>query len=266
MKRKNILDIKKMKNNEKISALTCYSFFNSKIFDEANIDILLIGDSLGNIILGYEDTLKVEVEDIIYHSKIVSRGNKTSLLVADMPFMSYQSSKEFAIENAGNIIKYGDVNAVKIEGGIEVAPQIKAIIDIGIPVMGHLGLKPQSVNMMGGYKIQAISKEDQKKIINDAIELEKIGIFSLVLECVPEAFAKTVSEKLNIPVIGIGAGRFCDGQILVFEDIINLNLNKNKKKFVKIYKDIGEDLKNIAKEYQNDVKKSIFPDESNIIL
>jgi 3-methyl-2-oxobutanoate hydroxymethyltransferase len=264
MKRKTIVSIKNMKNNEKISVLTCYSYFNAKIFDEIGIDIVLIGDSLGNVVMGYDDTLKVEVSDIIYHSRIVARGNKTSLLIGDMPFMSYQVSKEQAIKNAGNIIKYGEVNAVKIEGGIEVSEQVKAIIEVGIPVMGHIGLTPQAVNAFGGYKVQGMSKESQDKILNDAIELEKIGVFAIVLECLPENFAKKITENLKIPTIGIGAGRFCDGQVLVFEDIIGLNFDEKPKKIVKVYKNIGQELKEIAKKYNNDVKNKTFPSENNV--
>ncbi len=264
MRRKNINDIKFMKNTEKISALTCYSYFNAKIFDEANLDIILVGDSLGNVVLGYENTLPVEVEDIIYHAQIVERGNKSSLLVGDMPFMSYQASTETAVMNAGNIIKYGKVNAVKLEGGAEVADKIEAIINSGIPVMGHLGLTPQSINVMGSYKVQARGEKEQKKLMDDAKLLEDLGVFAILLECIPEEFAKKITKALEIPTIGIGSGRFCDGQILVFEDIVNMNFDKPKK-FVKIYENVGEIFRKVAKKYSQDVKNKKFPSKDNAI-
>jgi 3-methyl-2-oxobutanoate hydroxymethyltransferase len=265
MQRKTITNIKSMKGNEKITSLTCYTYFNAKIFDEIGVDIVLIGDSLGNVILGYENTLKVEVDDIIYHSQIVARGNKTSLLVADMPFMSYQSSVNSAIENAGNIIKYGEVNAVKLEGGSEIKDQIKAIIDIGIPVMGHLGLKPQSVNAMGGYKVQGKTEDDKKQILKDALLLQDLGVFAIVFECIPENLAKEITKELKIPTIGIGSGRYCDGQVLVFDDMIGMT-NDKPKKFVKSYSNVGHIIRNSAKEYVQDVKDGKFPTEENVIL
>ena len=264
MQRKTINNIKSMKNREKIAVLTCYSYFNAKVFDEMGVDIVLIGDSLGNVILGYENTLKVEVSDIIYHSQIVSRGNKTSLIVGDMPFMSYQASVEMAIENAGDMVKYGDVNAVKLEGGREIADKIKAIIEVGIPVMGHLGLKPQSVNAMGGYKVQGKAEDEKERILDDALLLEDLGVFSIVVECIPESLAENLAKKLKIPVIGIGSGRFCDGQVLVFDDMVNMTTGAPKK-FVKQYADAGQILRNAAKEYIQDVKNGKFPDEKNVL-
>ena len=265
MKRKTVLDIKNMKGISPISALTCYSYFNAVAMDEAGIDIILIGDSVGNVILGYDTTIKVEVEDIIYHSKIVASHNKTSFIVSDMPFMSYQVSKEKAIENAGKIIKYGYSNAVKIEGGEEVLDKITAIISAGIPVMGHLGLMPQSINKLGKYCIQGITEKKKKKIIKDALLLEKSGVFAITLECIPEILAKEITEKVKIPTIGIGAGRYTDGQILVVNDILGLNFDKKPKKFVKVYKNIGKEIKNVFKKYNKDVKNHLFPDINNII-
>jgi 3-methyl-2-oxobutanoate hydroxymethyltransferase len=252
--RKTILNIKNMKNKEKISALTCYSYFNAQILDKAEVDLVLVGDSLGNVILGHETTLPVEVDDIIYHAQMVEKGNKTSLLAADMPFMSYQADVSDAIRNAGAIVKYGKVNAVKIEGGLEVIDKIKAIIEIGIPVIGHLGLTPQSVNAMGGYRVQAKAKSEQELLIKNALALEEAGVFAIVLECIPPELAKTVTEKLTIPTIGIGSGKFCDGQILVLEDMLGLTFDKPKK-FVKEYLKGGELFLEAVKNYQKDLKE-----------
>lgn len=265
MKRKSVLDIKNMKGNSLISALTCYSYFDAMAMDEAEIDMILIGDSLGNVILGNDTTLGVEVKDIIYHSKIVASHNKTSFIVSDMPFMSYQVSIEKAIENAGNIVKYGYSNAVKIEGGEEILDKIKAIIEIGIPVMGHIGLMPQSINKLGKYSIQGIDEKNREKIIKDALLLEKVGVFALTLECIPENLAKEITKKLTIPTIGIGAGRYTDGQILVVSDILGLNFDKKPKKFVKVYRNIGKEIRKVFRDYNKDVKNHLFPDTNNII-
>ncbi|MCP4482121.1 MAG: 3-methyl-2-oxobutanoate hydroxymethyltransferase [bacterium] len=257
-KRKTIVDIKNLKNKEKITALTCYSFFNAKILDLSKIDLVLIGDSLGNVILGYEDTLAVEVEDIIYHARVVQRGNKTSLLVADMPFMSYQATITDALKNAGDLVKYGKVNAVKLEGGVAICDKVRAIIEIGIPVIGHLGLTPQSVNAMGGYKIQAKKEKEQKKLIEDALALQKAGAFAIVLECIPSDLAANVTKHLDIPTIGIGAGKCCDGQILVLEDMLGLNFEKPNS-FVKEYSKGKELFLDAVKNYARDVKGLKFP-------
>jgi 3-methyl-2-oxobutanoate hydroxymethyltransferase len=264
MKKNTVKTIKEMKNKEKISALTCYSYYNSKIFNEIGIDILLVGDSIGNVVLGYENTIPVTIDDIIYHAKAVARGNSQSLLVSDMPFMSYQGSDEDAIKNAGRLIKEGASHAVKLEGGEEIKSRVKSIISMGIPVMGHLGLQPQSVHNLGGYFVQGKTEIQEKKILKDAKILEDCGVFAIVLECIPEKLAEKITKSISIPTIGIGAGKFCDGQILVFEDMVGLTEGV-KKKFVKQYADIGKILKDSAEKYNNEVKKGKFPTEDNIL-
>jgi 3-methyl-2-oxobutanoate hydroxymethyltransferase len=264
MKKVTVKTIKEMKNKEKISALTCYSYFNAKIFNEVGIDILLVGDSMGNVVLGYENTIPVTMEDIIYHTRAVSRGNTQSLLVADMPFMSYQASDNDAIKNAGRLLKEGYAEAVKLEGGEEIKTRIQSIVSMGIPVIGHLGLQPQSVNSLGGYFVQGKTQAEEKKILKDAEILEKCGAFAIVLECIPAKLAKTITENISIPTIGIGAGKFCDGQILVFEDMVGLSIGV-KKKFVKQYADIGKILKDSAEKYKVEVKNGKFPSEDNIL-
>lgn len=256
--------IMQMKAKEKITALTCYSYFNAKVFDEIGIDILLVGDSVGNVVLGYPSTIPVTVDDIVYHSRAVSRGAKNSLIVADMPFMSYQSSNEIAIKNAGLLVKEGRASAVKLEGGVAVKDRVKAIVDMGIPVMGHLGLLPQSVNKMGGYFVQGKTEKEVSDLISSAVALEEQGAFAIVLECVPEEVAKKITQEIKIPTIGIGSGRFCDGQILVFEDMVGLTVDKNKK-FVKIYDNIGQRIKDAAINYKEDVKTKKFPSKENIL-
>ena len=208
-------------NGEKISMLTAYDYSTAKLMDEAGINGILVGDSLGNVILGYTDTLSVTMEDMIHHGRAVARGCKNTLVVIDMPFMSYQTSVYDAVVNAGRLMKEGRGGAVKLEGGIEVVAQIKAITSAGIPVMGHLGMTPQSVNMLGGFKVQGKNEAVAKKMIEDAIALQQAGVFSIVLECVPDRLAKMISEKLTIPTIGIGAGVGCDGQILVYQDMLD---------------------------------------------
>lgn len=261
MKKVTTTVLKKMKReNEKISMLTAYDYSTAKIIDDANVDVILVGDSLGMVVLGYDDTIKVTVEDIIHHTSAVSRGAKRSMIVADMPFLSYHQGKYISVKNAGRLIQEGNANAVKLEGGIEIIEDIKAIINAGIPVMGHLGLTPQSVNKIGGYYIQGKSVEEAEKIIEDAVALEKAGVFSIVLECVPSELSKAITNKLSIPTIGIGAGKCCDGQVLVTNDLLG-SYQGHIPKFVKKYEDIGEKTKNAVKEYIKEVKNKEFPQE-----
>ena len=213
---------KAKENKEKLTMLTAYDYSTARLFDEAGINSILVGDSLGNVILGYEDTLSVTMEDMIHHSAAVARGAKNALVVCDMPFMSYQASVYDAVTNAGRLMKEGRANAVKLEGGEEVCPQIKAITECGIPVVAHLGLTPQSINAFGGYKVQGRDLEAAKKLIDDAVAVEKSGAFALVLECVPTEIATKITEKLTIPTIGIGAGNGCDGQVLVYQDMLGM--------------------------------------------
>lgn len=254
-----IIDIQKMKSDgKKISALTAYDYPFAKLIDEAGIDIILVGDSLGMTVLGYENTLPVTLEDIIYHTKAVKRGAKRALLVADMPFMSYQVSIDDALKNTGRLIKEGGAEAVKLEGGVAMQEIVSAIAEVGIPVMGHVGLTPQSIHKFGGYKVQGRKSIQARDIIEDAKALEDAGVFSIVLEGMPLELAKEITQKIKIPTIGIGAGQFCDGQVMVIHDLIGLS-GEFKPKFVKRYVEAGEIIKNAVKEYIMDVVNGKFP-------
>ena len=253
---------KESKNKEKLTMLTAYDYSTAKLMDESGINGILVGDSLGMVCLGYEDTLPVTMEDMIHHTKAVSRGAKNTLVVADLPFMSYQTSVYDAVVNAGRLIKEGGAQAIKLEGGKDMYEQIKAIVNASIPVMGHIGLTPQSVNPFGGFKVQGKSEEAAKKLLEDALSVEKAGAFAIVLECVPVKLAKLVSSKLSIPTIGIGAGDGCDGQILVYQDMLGM-FSDFTPKFVKKYANVGEVMKLAFKEYINEVKDGIFPEEKH---
>ncbi|WP_449389944.1 3-methyl-2-oxobutanoate hydroxymethyltransferase [Clostridium sp. ETTB3] len=246
--------------NEKLSMLTAYDYSTAKIIDEAGINGILVGDSLGMVCLGYEDTLSVTMEDMIHHTSAVTRGAKNTLVVADMPFMSYQTCVYDAVVNAGRLIKEGRAQAVKLEGGIEVCDKIEAIVKASIPVMGHIGLTPQSVNAFGGFKVQGRGEEAAKKLIDEALAIEKAGAFAVVLECVPAKLAAIISEKLSIPTIGIGAGVNCDGQILVYQDMLGL-FSDFTPKFVKKYENLGEKMNIAFRKYIEEVKDGIFPAE-----
>lgn len=257
--KKTITTFKQAKSNgEKLTMLTAYDYSTAKIMDEAGIDAILVGDSLGNVILGYENTISVTVEDMIHHGAAVARGAKNALVVIDMPFMSYQTSVYDALVNAGRLIKEGHASAVKLEGGAEVCDVIKAVTDAGIPVMAHLGLTPQSVNIFGGYKVQCKDETSAKKLINDALAVEKAGAFAVVLECVPAKLASLVSNTLTIPTIGIGAGNGCDGQVLVYQDMLGM-FSDYKPKFVKNFADVGSVMTKAFKDYINETKSGVFP-------
>src|SRR3712207_5080091 len=218
-----VTTFQKAKNNgEKLTMLTAYDYSTAKLIDEAGINGILVGDSLGMVCLGYEDTLSVTMEDMIHHTKAVSRGVKNTLVVGDMPFMSYQSSVYDAVVNAGRLIKEGGATAVKLEGGATVIEQIKAIVNAQIPVMGHIGLTPQSINVFGGFKVQGKDEEKAQKLIEDAKKIEEAGAFAIVLECVPAKLAELITDAVSIPTIGIGAGAGCDGQILVYQDMLGM--------------------------------------------
>lgn len=247
---------------EKISMLTAYDYSTAKLLDEAGIDGILVGDSLGNVMLGYEDTLSVTVEDMIHHGAAVARGAKNALVVIDMPFMSYQASVYDAVVNAGRLVKEGHAGAVKLEGGEEFAPQIRAITAASIPVMGHLGLTPQSIHTLGGYRVQGKSEAAAQKLLEDALAVEEAGAFALTLECVPAKLAELISSKLSIPTIGIGAGAGCDGQILVYQDMLG-TFTDYTPKFVKRFADVGNIMKDAFAEYIREVKEGSFPDEAH---
>ena len=250
------------KNNEKISMLTAYDYSTAKLIDESGVNSILVGDSLGMVCLGYEDTLSVTMEDMIHHGKAVCKGAKNALVVIDMPFMSYQTSVYDAVVNAGRIIKEAGAQAVKLEGGVEFAEHIKAIVKCSIPVVAHIGLTPQSVNAFGGIKVQGKDEEAAKKLIADARAVEEAGAFAVVLECVPAKLAERISKELSIPTIGIGAGAGCDGQVLVYQDMLNM-YGGFKPKFVKHFANIGEEMKKAFKQYDQEVKDVVFPEEQH---
>jgi 3-methyl-2-oxobutanoate hydroxymethyltransferase len=234
----------------------------AKVIDESGVNGILVGDSLGMVALGYENTLSVTMEDMIHHTKAVVRGAKTALIVADMPFMSYQTSTYDAVVNAGRLIKEGGAHAVKLEGGENVLDAIEEIVKAQIPVMGHLGLTPQSVNAFGGFKVQGKSIEAAKKLIEDAKKIEEAGAFAVVLECIPHKLAEIISKEISIPTIGIGAGAGCDGQILVYADMISL-YSDFRPKFVKSYGDVGSMMKNAFEKYVKEVQEGNFPSEEH---
>lgn len=243
---------------EKLTMLTAYDYSTAKLVDGAGINAILVGDSLGNVVLGYPDTISVTMEDMIHHSVAVSRGIKDTLLICDMPFMSYQTSVYDAVVNAGRLMKEGRAHAVKLEGGQEMEETIRAIVNASIPVCAHIGLTPQSINAFGGFKVQGKGEEAAQKLLDDARAVERAGAFAVVLECVPAALAKKVSEEISIPTIGIGAGADCDGQVLVYQDMLGM-FTDFKPKFVKHYANVGEIMTEAFKEYDAEVKAGVFP-------
>lgn len=247
---------------EKITMLTAYDYSMAQIIDRNGIEAILIGDSLGMVVQGRSSTLEVTMEDMIYHCRCVARGVKNAMLIGDMPFLSYQVSREEAIRNAGRFIQEGKMNAVKLEGGKAMAETVKAIIRAQIPVMGHIGLTPQSVNVFGGFKVQGKEETAAKSIIEDALVLEDAGVFGIVLEAVPEELAGIITEKVGIPTIGIGAGRYCDGQVLVINDILGMYPDFTPK-FVKQYAHLNIAIKDAVKNYIQDVKAQRFPEKNN---
>lgn len=248
--------------NQKLSMLTAYDYSTAKLIDEAGVNSILVGDSLGMVCLGYPDTLSVTMEDMIHHSKAVRRGVKNALLITDMPFMSYQTSVYDAVCNAGRLVKEGYADAVKLEGGIEIVEQIKAITTASIPVCGHIGLTPQSVHAFGGYKVQGKDEANAKRLVNEAKALEAAGAFAIVLECVPETLATYITSQISIPTIGIGAGRGCDGQVLVYQDMLGL-FSDISPKFAKLYNDLGTQMRTAFSQYASDVASGAFPEESH---
>ncbi|MBU0567913.1 3-methyl-2-oxobutanoate hydroxymethyltransferase [bacterium] len=246
------------KDGEKITMLTAYDYTTAKILDEAGIDILLVGDSLGMVMLGYENTLPVTLDEMLHHARAVGRGTENALLVADMPFLSYEIEAKEAVRNAGRLIKEAGAQAVKVEGGAEIAETIKALVAAKIPVMGHIGLTPQAIHQMGGYKVQGRNSEAAQKLLNDAKVLSKAGIFALVLECIPYQLAKEITGSVEVPTIGIGAGPHCDGQVLVIHDILGL-YEEIRPKFVKRYRELGSQIKGAVTEFINEVREGEFP-------
>lgn len=259
----SVVTFKEMKEkNEKITMLTAYDYSTAKLVDAAGINSILVGDSLGNVMLGYEDTVSVTMEDMIHHGAAVARGAKDALVIIDMPFMSYQTSTYDAVVNAGRLMKEGRAGAVKLEGGVEMADVIKGITRASIPVCAHIGLTPQSVNAFGGYKVQGKSLEAAKKLIEDAHAVEDAGAFAVVLECVPAALAEKITKELKIPTIGIGAGAGTDGQVLVYADMLAM-FSDYKPKFVKHFANVGEVMKEGFRAYDAEVKAGTYPAEEH---
>jgi len=262
-KKLTLLDIKSRKSSgPKISMLTAYDYPWALLADQTGIDILLVGDSLGMVVLGYQDTVSVTMDEMIHHVKIVSRVAKRALVAGDMPFGSYNVSKEKAVENANRFMKEGRADFVKLEGGKTMAPVIEAIVNAGIPVLGHIGLTPQTASALGGFKVQGKSAEAARALIEDAKAVEKAGCFSLVMEAVPAPIAKIITETVSIPTIGIGAGIDCDGQVLVMYDMVGL-FDRFTPKFVKQYAKISEIISSAIAEFKADVENGRFPEEKH---
>ncbi|MBI4425221.1 MAG: 3-methyl-2-oxobutanoate hydroxymethyltransferase [Elusimicrobia bacterium] len=243
---------------ERITALTAYDAPTAALLNAAGVDVILVGDSVGNVKLGYENTIPVTVEEMLHHVKAVKRGNSRAMLVADMPYLSYELDPKEAVRNAGRLIKDGGAEAVKVEGGLEIAPTVKELLRANIPVMGHLGLTPQAVHRLGGYKVQGRKPQEAEKMLTDARVLEGSGVFALVLECVPDALARELSRKLPIPTIGIGAGPDCDGQILVVDDMLGLTEGAPPK-FVKRYAELRGPALDAVRRYVAEVQDGKYP-------
>ncbi len=258
---KSVRDITSMKNSKKITVITAYDYTTAQLCDKAGVEILLVGDSGGMVMLGYENTIPVTMEQMCFFTEAVGRGRQNAMIVADMPFMSYQASKSQAIENAGRLVKAG-ADAVKLEGGVEIKDTVRSIVDIGIPVMGHIGFQPQTTTLQEGYKVQAKTKDAALSLIQNAKALEKAGIFSIALEMVTSEVSKIITESISIPTIGIGSGSDCDGQVLVVHDVLGL-YEKIKPKFAKRYLDLAGDIVKAVTSYKNDVVSGKFPSQEN---
>ena len=250
--------LKMKKKGEKIAAITSYDYLSTKLIDAAGVDFILVGDSLGMVIMGYENTLPVTMEEIIHHLKAVTRARPKAIVVGDMPFMSYQASVEDAVRNAGRLVKEGGAQSVKLEGGERYVPVIKAIVQASIPVVGHLGLTPQSLHEFGGYRVQGKDTASADEMISDAKALEKAGCFAIVLEGIPWQLGKRISDEVSIATIGIGAGPHCDGQVLVIQDMLGI-YDEPLPKFVKMYEELGEKIRSAVSAYVKDVKDGSFP-------
>lgn len=252
----------KKERGEKITMLTAYDYPTARLVDQAGVDTILVGDSLGMVVLGYASTVPVSMEEMIHHSKAVTRGTEYAFVIGDMPFMSYQSSVNKAIENAGRFMKEADCDAVKLEGGSEVAPIVKAIVTAGVPVCGHIGLTPQTATQLSGFKVQGKDAESAGNLIKSAKDLEEAGAFMVVMECIPDVLASRITKELRIPTIGIGAGKECDGQVLVYHDVVGL-FERFTPKFVKQYITLGPMVVDALREYKEEVEKGLFPGEEH---
>lgn len=256
---KTVHDFVAMKTRgEKIVMLTAYDCPGARLAEEAGVDIVLVGDSLGMVVLGYESTVPVTMADMLHHTRAARRGARQTFLITDMPFLSYQISPAQALENAGRLIQEGGCEAVKVEGGEEIAPQVQALTRAGIPVCAHVGLTPQSVTALGGYKVQGRTAEAARKLLDDALALEAAGAFMIVLECIPAQVAELISQRLSIPTIGIGAGGACDGQVLVYHDVLGL-FERFVPKFVKRFETLGQKSRDALADYAREVRAGAFP-------
>ena len=254
---------KKKDRGEKIIALTVYDYPVARILDQAGVDLILVGDSLGMVVLGYENTIPVTMEEMIHHTKAVVRGVRRALVIGDMPYFSFHQTEDLTVANASRFLKEAGARGVKIEGASKRRLRlIEAMVEADIPVMGHVGLTPQSIHHLGQYRLRGGEAEEAKRIIEDALKLEKAGVFAVILECVPQDLAKAITSRLKVPTIGIGAGRYCDGQILVFHDMAGLSAGYYPK-FVKKYADLQAVISSAVRKYADDIKKGIFPDESH---
>lgn len=262
MKRTTIHDLKAMKDRgEKFAMLTAYDYPTARLAEEAGVPVILVGDSLGMVVLGYESTVRVTMDDMLHHVKAVMRGSTKAMVVGDLPFMSYQASPEEAVRNAGRLMQEGGATAVKLEGGAAVAETAKRIVDAGIPCMGHIGLTPQSVHQLGGHKVQGKTPAAAVKLLADAQQLEQAGCFAIVLETIPVALARLVSERVSIPTIGIGAGPYCDGQVQVIHDILGL-YEDFKPRHARRYMEGADIIRNAISRYVGDVRERRFPSEA----
>lgn len=261
----NVVKIRKMKQQkEPLTMITAYDYPSAKLAEEAGVDLILVGDSLGNVVLGYDSTIPVTLDDMVYHSRATARGAGNTFIVADMPFMTYHGSIDETLRGVRRLMQEGHAHAVKMEGGLEIAAAVKAIVQAGVPVLGHIGLTPQSVNTIGGYRVQGKDAEDAKRLMNEAKALEEAGAFAVVLELVAEETAAAISRELSIPTIGIGAGRECDGQVLVFHDVVKYASPYMEKRFVKTFADVGEQIRGGIADYVNEVKSRTFPAEQHV--
>lgn len=263
MKKQTVQTFRSTKQKgEKLSLLTAYDYTTARLFDAEGIDGILVGDSLGMVMLGYENTLRVTLRDMLHHTRAVARGLSRALLIADLPFMSYQTSVYDAVKNAGKLVQQGGAESVKLEGGAAHIEQVRAIAKAQIPIMGHLGLTPQSVHAFGGYKVQGKTQAEAQHLIDDAQRLEEAGAFSIVLEGIPATLAEAITQAVSIPTVGIGAGVHCDGQILVYQDMLNL-FSDFKPKFVKTFADVGQLMRQGVQQYTEAVKSGCFPEPSH---
>lgn len=246
-------------DGEKLTMITAYDYPSARLAEEAGVDMLLVGDSLGNVVLGYDSTVPVTIDDMVYHSRAVKRGAEHTFIVTDMPFMTYHGGIDETLKNVRRIMQEGHAHAVKMEGGMEICLAVESIVKSGVPVLGHIGLTPQSVNQIGGYRIQGKDERDALRLLEDAKALERAGAFGIVLELVTEEVAAEISKQLSIPTIGIGAGRGCDGQVLVYHDVLKYDSDYREKRFVKTFADIGNEIRRGIREYVKEVKSGEFP-------